>query len=121
VDRSALAARRTAERNAEHVRAGRLEVRAAALDQLDLPTQELDAAFSIDVNLFWTGPAEVELGILAAALRPGGALHVCYGSGGPQPPERITTAVSGALAGHGFADVVVRTGDGGFAISATRP
>jgi SAM-dependent methyltransferase len=120
VDRSAVATGRTARRNAEHVAAGRLEVRTAALHELDLPPGSLDAAFAVDVNLFWTGTPARELALLAAALRPGGALHVCYGSGGPQPPERITTAVTGALAGHGFADVAVRTGDGGLAISATR-
>ncbi|MCO1654000.1 class I SAM-dependent methyltransferase [Pseudonocardia humida] len=121
VDRSAVAVRRTAQRNAEHVAAGRLEVRQAALHELDLPTGELDAAFSIDVNLFWTGPAATELGMLAAALRPGGALHVCYGAGGPQSAERITGPVAAALRAHGFLDVVVRDEAGGLAVSARTP
>jgi SAM-dependent methyltransferase len=121
VDRSAVAARRTAERNAEHVAAGRLEVRAAALAELDLPAGSLDAAYSIDVNLFWTGSAATELGILAVALRPGGALHVCYGAGGPQPAHRITEPVAAALRAHGFVDVVVRDEPDGLAASGRTP
>lgn len=121
VDRSAVAVRRTAERNAEHVAAGRLEVREAALRELDLPTGELDAAFSIDVNLFWTGSTATELGMLAAALRQGGALHICYGAGGPQPAERITGPIAAALRATGFVDVVVRDEDDGLAVSARTP
>ncbi|WP_214402935.1 class I SAM-dependent methyltransferase [Pseudonocardia lacus] len=121
VDRSAVATRRAAERNAEHVAAGRLEVRQAALRELELPTGELDAAFAIDVNLFWTGSAATELGMLAAALRPGGALHVCYGAGGPQPAERITAPIATALRAHGFVDVAVRDEPGGLAVSARAP
>jgi SAM-dependent methyltransferase len=121
VDRSAVAVRRTAERNAEHVAAGRLEVREAVLRELDLPIGELDAAFSIDVNLFWTGSSVTELGMLAAALRPGGALHVCYGAGGPQPAGRITGPIAAALRDNGFVDVVVRDEDGGLAVSARTP
>jgi len=121
VDRSAVAVRRTAQRNAEHVAAGRLDVRRAALHELDLPAADRDAAFAVDVNLFWTGPAGTELGILAAALRPGGALHVCYGAGGPQPAERITGPVAAALRAHGFVGVAVRDEPGGLAVSARAP
>lgn len=120
VDRSAVAARRTATRNAAHVSAGRLEVRSVDLDALVVPAASLDAAFSVNVNLFWTRAPTPELDVLKAALRPGGAVHVCYGSGGPQPADRITRAVADALGGHGFVDVVVRRGDGGIAVSARR-
>jgi SAM-dependent methyltransferase len=121
VDRSAVAAQRTLRRNAAHVAAGLLEVRTAELAALDLPTGEFDGAFSVNVNVFWTRSPAAELAVLHSALRSGGRLHVCFGPAGPQPPERITTAVGGALRAAGFADVVVRAEPAGLAVSARRP
>lgn len=118
VDRSAVATRRTAERNAEHVRSGRLVVRTVALDSLDLPTASLDTAFSVNVNLFWVRSPARELEILGRVLRPGGALHVCFGAGGPQAIDRITSAVAGALREHAFTDVSIISGESGIAVSA---
>lgn len=120
VDRSATAVRRAAERNAGHVAAGRLEVRVAAVDELDLPPASLDAAFSVNVNLFWTRTPTRELDLLAAALRPGGRLHVCFGPDGPQAPARILEPIAAALAGHGFVEVAVRDEPGGIAVSGQR-
>ncbi|GAA2875846.1 class I SAM-dependent methyltransferase [Pseudonocardia halophobica] len=121
VDRSAVATERTLRRNAAHVAAGLLEVRTAELADLDLPPGEVDGAFSVDVNVFWTRSPARELGVLRGALRPGGRLHVCFGPAGPQPPDRITTAVGGALRAAGFDDVTVRSEPAGLAISAVRP
>jgi SAM-dependent methyltransferase len=120
-DRSAVAVRRTAERNAAHVAAGRLTVRQAALADLDLPDGGIDAAFTVNVNLFWTGRCDREVAVLARALRPGGRLHVCYGGDGPTGPRRITDAVAAALEAGGFGDVAVLAESAGTAISATVP
>jgi SAM-dependent methyltransferase len=121
IDRSAVATRRTAERNAAAVAAGLLEVRTVGLHELVVPAASLDAAFAIDVNLFWTAAPTRELDVLTAALRPGGALHVCYGAGGPQPAERITAAVAGELTRHGFVGVDVRVDSEGLAVSGLTP
>lgn len=121
IDRSATATRRTADRNAAHVEAGRLEVRTASLADLALPDDGLDAAFCVNVNLFWTRSPAVELGMLGRALRQGGALHVCYGAGGPQTAERVTTPIADALRAHGLVGVRVREGDGGIAVSGEAP
>lgn len=120
IDRSAVATRRTAERNAAHVQAGRLEVRTVALDALQVPADSLDAAFSINVNLFWTRSPARELEILGRALRPGAALHVCFGAGGPQSADRVTTPIADALRAHRFTDVTVRTSRSGIAVSGWR-
>ncbi|MGY1617523.1 class I SAM-dependent methyltransferase [Geodermatophilus sp. SYSU D00691] len=104
VDRSAVAVERTTRRNAEHVAAGRLTVVEAALDGLDLPEHGVDRAFSVNVNLFWTGDPAAELAVLRRALRPGGLLLVLYGTG-PGGPDKATAAVAGALAAHGFTGV----------------
>jgi ubiquinone/menaquinone biosynthesis C-methylase UbiE len=119
VDRSEVATGRAARRCAAHLAAGRLELRTCGLDRLDVPAASLDAAFAVDVNLFWTGPATRELGLLHAALRPGGRLLACYGGGGPQEPDRITDAVAAALRQAGFTGVAVRRGTG-LAVTATR-
>ncbi|GAA1177803.1 class I SAM-dependent methyltransferase [Pseudonocardia alaniniphila] len=121
VDRSAVATRRTAERNAAHVEAGRLRVRTLSLEELDVPAAGLDSAFSIDVNLFWTRVPTRELAILRAALRPGGALHLCYGSGGPRASERLCDPIEATMREHGFVDVAVRTSDEGLSISGRTP
>ena len=120
VDRSAVAVRRTAERNAAHITAGRLTVRTASLDALTVePT--FDTAFTIDVNVFWTRPHGPELGILAAALRPGGRLLVLYGAGGPTTGERVTGPITAAMAAAGLTDVRVVRGDDGLGVTAHRP
>lgn len=121
LDRSAVAARRTAERGAAHVAAGRLEVHTGALEELQVLDDHVDKAFSIDVNLFWTRTQARELAVLRRVLRPGGSLHVCFGAGGPQRPERITEPIAAALREHGFLDVVVRVEDGGLAVSGRTP
>ncbi|MCE0766207.1 hypothetical protein LWC35_25365 [Pseudonocardia kujensis] len=54
-------------------------------------------------------------------LRPGGRLHLCFGSGGPQRPDRVTTAVGGALRAAGSDDVGVRADPAGLAVSGIRP
>ena len=121
LDRSAVAVRRTGERNAAHVAAGRLEVRRATLADAGLPPEGLDAAFAVDVNVFWTTPATAELAVLAAALRPGGALHLLWGAGGPQSVDRVTSTVAAGLEAAGFAGVTPRRSERGFGVSAVRP
>lgn len=121
VDRSATAVDRALRRNAAHVAAGRLEVRRSGLDTLVTPPGSFDVAFSVDVNLFWTGPATAELAILHAALGGGGTLHLCWGADGPQPAGRVVDVVRPAVVAAGFADVHVVEGPGAFAVSARRP
>jgi SAM-dependent methyltransferase len=123
-DRSATAVRRTDERNAEHVRAGRLSVRQAECAALELPPGSLDVAFAMNVNLFWVRDPARELAVLAAALRPGGALHLLW-DGTPTTPEKVVEPVLRALDAGGYVDAgvveAVVEGVGAFAISAARP
>ena len=117
VDRSAVAVERTARRGAAHVAAGRLDVVRSGVEQLDLPQASLDAAFAVDVNLFWTTDAGPALDVLTRALRPGGRLHVLYGTGGPTSPDRVLGPVTSGLAEHGFATRIV-TDEAGFGVTA---
>ncbi|TQM03027.1 SAM-dependent methyltransferase [Pseudonocardia kunmingensis] len=104
VDRSAVAVERTTRRNADHVAAGRLEVRRCTLDEVD-GERSFDAAFAVDVNLFWVRDPAAELQVLRRTLRPGGRLHVLYGAGGPTTADRITAPVAAALHAQGFRGV----------------
>jgi SAM-dependent methyltransferase len=81
IDRSATAVARIRQRCAEHLAAGRLEVRQAALAELDVPDGSVDVAFGVNVNLFWTSSAAAELALLRRALAPGGQLMIAYGPG----------------------------------------
>ena len=91
IDRSAVAIERSAKRNRAHLVTGRLELRQCALSDLDVADGSFDLVFSVNVNLFWTGPAQAELELLHRALRPGGALHVLYGPGPGDPTEALDT------------------------------
>ena len=123
VDRSTTATARTAARNAGHVTAGRLVVHTASLDELPatIAPGSLDAALGIDVNLFWTGPAERELAVLAAVLRPGGRLLVAYGAPPAGSTRRVTGVIADTLRAHGFTGVAEHDGPAGSAVSGRQP
>jgi SAM-dependent methyltransferase len=102
VDRSPVAVRRTGDRNAAHVDAGRLTVVRSDLAALRL--SGMDKAFTVDVNVFWTANPAGELAVLHRALRPGGRLYVLFGTG-PTGEDRLRGTVSAHLAEHGFTGV----------------
>jgi SAM-dependent methyltransferase len=116
VDRSPVAVRRAAARNAAHIAAGRLRVIAATLDALPY-VESFDAAFTVDVNVFWTHPAGPELAALAAPVRPGGRVLVLYGASGPTGAERVTGPVTAAMTAAGLTDVRTVVGEAGFGVT----
>ena len=109
VDRSATAVRRTSAR----VAGLPVGVRQAELSELDDIAGSFDAAFTIDVNVFWTGPAEQSVGVLARALRPGGRLLIAYGAGGPTTSDRLTRPIAAGMDASGLTGVrVIHHADG---------
>jgi SAM-dependent methyltransferase len=116
VDRSATAVRRTAAR----VAGLPVDVRAAALAGIGADA-EFDAAFTVDVNVFWTRPDGPELGVLARALRPGGRLLVLYGAGGPTAGARVTGPIAAGMTALGLAGVRVVRDEAGFGVVGRRP
>jgi SAM-dependent methyltransferase len=100
VDRSATAIARAARRIGEHLATGRVALVNAALADLDLPGHTVDTAFAVNVNVFWTTPADPELAVLGNVLRPGGVLHLVYET--PGPSSRAVAAVESNLRRHGF-------------------
>lgn len=119
VDRSPLAAERTATRVASSPRA---RVECSALADLRAPLAEdggFDVAFGVDVNAFWTSDARAELTVLARVLAPGGRLSLCF-SPGPTGAERIVPAVRAALSPHPFTDHAITEAGAVLAIDAVR-
>ena len=115
IDRSATAVERTRRRAEPHVASGRLRLHQAAL--ADLPGvlgegQQFDAALAVDVNVFWTGPAEAECGALAAAVRPGGRVLLVFGGPGPGGVRDVGPTVAVNLTRYGFTAEVVHHPDG---------
>jgi SAM-dependent methyltransferase len=119
IDRSAVAIERSTRRNQAFVDAGRLELRRCALADLQVPDDSLDVAFSVDVNLFWTGPAQVELDLLHRALRSGGRLQICYGPG-PGDPTAALAAVRRQLEASAFGRAEVHRSERGSEIRAVK-
>jgi hypothetical protein len=88
-----------------------LTTRQAPVAELDL--SGFDAAFAVDVNVFWTTPTAPDLGILARALKPGGRLLILYGANGPTAGDRIITPIVRGMTAAGLTGIrEVRDDDG---------
>jgi SAM-dependent methyltransferase len=130
IDRSATAIERARARNAGHLDAGRLVLEQVTL--ADLRTDRVfDVAFGVNVNLFWTGPADAECRVLTDILAPGGTVHLFYDSPGPPGSSSgspgssgdardVAGRVTAALGRHGFAVSTVRGPDGLVCITGRR-
>jgi hypothetical protein len=68
---------------------------------------QFDKAFAVDVNVFWTTPADPECTVLARVLRPGGVVRLVYGRPDPGPATRdVGARVAANLERHGFSTEV---------------
>jgi ubiquinone/menaquinone biosynthesis C-methylase UbiE len=122
LDRSATAIERARRRNQACVDSGRLRLQHGELRDLDLADGSVDVAFSLNVNLFWTGPADVELGLLYRALAPGGRLLILYGPGPPGSDQhRVLTQVGDAVAASPFGSSSALAESRGAGVIALRP
>ena len=108
IDRSATAIARAGARLAGHLAAGRAVLEQTDLAHLTAPPDAFDTAFAVNVNVFWTGPAEAELAVLRSVLRPGGVVHLVY-EGPPSGGGRdVAPVVAAALGRIGCATGVAR-------------
>jgi SAM-dependent methyltransferase len=120
IDRSAVAVSRTTERNASHIRTGRLAVRESTVLGLEVSPGTFGKVFSVNVNLFWVNDPARELAVLRHAMKPGGTLHILYGDG-PAGAGRGTPVIADALTAQGFIDVEVLKSEHGLGVSARSP
>lgn len=122
IDRSATAVERTRHRNGDLVAAGRAVVEQVALARFTGAADQFDKAFAVNVNAFWTGPAEAECTVLARVLRPGGRVLLVYeGPGADGGGHDVGPQVAATLAGHGFSPDIVRHPAGMVAITGRLP
>ena len=103
LDRSATATTAAAERNAEHVAAGRARFCTVALEDAD-PSWlgSFDKVLAVNVNLFWVRPAQPELRLVAGLLRPHGRLHLVYEPPDPDGLARLTDVLLDHLDRAGY-------------------
>jgi len=114
IDRSATATARTLARVWSCVAAGRAVVcrtafTAAGLASCGLASAPYDKIFSINVNLYWTGPATAELALARSLLAPGGRLYAFYEAAGGRTAE-IAARVAETFRAGGFAPTVTTDG-----------
>ena len=108
IDRSATAIARVGGRLAAHLATGRAVLEQTDLAHLTAPPDAFDTAFAVNVNVFWTGPAEAELAVLRSVVRPGGVVHLVY-EGPPSGGGRdVAPVVAAALGRIGCATGVAR-------------
>lgn len=125
VDRSPVAVRRTRERNAGHVAAGRLTVHEGALAELTAvvgAAARYDVVVLVDVNVLWVGTAEREVAALVRHLDDDGTLLVVSHPPDPARRPEIAARVAATLSAAGLR-VDVRTPDdpaAGVAVVARR-
>ena len=103
IDRSATATERARWRLAAHP----ATVEHTDLAGLTAAAATFDKAFAVNVNVFWTGPADAELAVLRRVVRPGGVVHLVYE--GPAGVDRdVAPTVATALERIGCAVEVRR-------------
>lgn len=101
IDRSGTAVAASRRRLASWLAKGRATVSRAALADLDTGKVRFDRAFAINVNLFWSGPAD-ELSVFQRVLKPGGSLLLVYEPPTPSQLARITESCRERLTAAGF-------------------
>lgn len=113
IDRSATAVERCRARTADHLAAGRVTVEHVDLAGFEGEPDSYDKAFAVNVNVFWTGPADAECRVLDRVLRRAGTLLLVYG--GPRPGDTgagdtrdVGPRVAATLERHGFTPRVTR-------------
>ena len=65
-------------------------------------SERFDKVLAINVYVFWTSAADAELEVVRECMTPSGALFICYEGPAGEPSPRVVTAVTTALAAHGF-------------------
>ncbi|MEU0197764.1 MULTISPECIES: class I SAM-dependent methyltransferase [unclassified Streptomyces] len=120
VDRSASAVAAARRRNREALAAGQAAFHVRSLEEADFAAGSFDKVLAVNVNLFWTRPADAELTALRRWLAPAGMLCLCW-----EPPDgsragEIAGKVERAVAAAGFATRTVRD-DGLVAVLGVLP
>jgi ubiquinone/menaquinone biosynthesis C-methylase UbiE len=114
IDHSQTMVQAASQRNAEAIRAGRMELRQGEVSKLPYPADLFDIAFSLHSIYFWRHPGEC-LQEIRRVLRPGGSLAITIqpkDAWKPQVDPNIMTLyfakdLAVMFSGAGFRDVRV--------------
>lgn len=108
IDRSPTGIERTRARNQEHIASGRLEVVQVDLAGFEVPPDQFDKAFAVNVNVFRTTTAEPECAVLKKVLRTGGTVRLVYGEDPSGRARDIGATIASKLQRHGFRTELVQ-------------
>jgi cyclopropane fatty-acyl-phospholipid synthase-like methyltransferase len=104
IDRSATAIERTRHRNHEHLASGRLALETVDVRDFDPGKARFGKVFAININVFWTTPANEELARIRTALDRDGRIFVFYDTPSAARARQAITQVVDALRANGFAE-----------------
>lgn len=107
IDRSASAIGRARQRNAAHIAAGRAGLWTGDLMDFAPDAGAFDRVFAVNVNVFWTGPAQAQLQRLSELTRPGGAVHLVYEAPDARKAGRIAKALHEKFTERGFPTTIL--------------
>ena len=114
IDRSAAAVNAGSERNRRSIERRVAQFQQLALEDIDPgAVGRFDTVFAINVNLFWTRPAQRELALVRDLLRAQGQLWLFYEAPTTAATSRISTLLGQRLdqAGYGY-EMASETVDG---------
>ena len=118
LDRSATAIEHAERRLARHLDEGRADLQHRDLAAFHGDGRPYDVVFAVNVNVFWTGPAEAEAARLRDLVAVDGAVHLFYELPAGADERRVREGAGAALRGAGFA-VTDRVVDGVLCLTAT--
>jgi SAM-dependent methyltransferase len=110
IDRSRAMIERAAEKNRDHVDAGKAVFHATSLDRADFGGERFDKIFAFNVSVFWKQPAHA-LAAVRTLLEPAGKLYLFHQPPAwKEPPDQFAATVTEVLRAEGFAltDVIVQ-------------
>jgi SAM-dependent methyltransferase len=112
VDHSEVMVRQATQRNAEAVRAGRVDLRLGTAEHLPAFDAPFDKILAVNSLMFWDDPV-ARLKELLSLLRPGGRIAIAYQPRGPNASDETAADAGKEIAGHldaaGFTDVRIET------------
>jgi cyclopropane fatty-acyl-phospholipid synthase-like methyltransferase len=107
LDRSVTGIQAAAQRNARYTAVGSASFEAISLEDAELGEAQFDKVFAINVNLFWTNAAGLELAAVKRALVPSGRLCLIYEPPSASRAVDIAERVVPRLDAAGFATHVL--------------
>jgi trans-aconitate methyltransferase len=103
IDQSPTMVRLALRRNAEHVTAGKADIRTMALETADLGGARFDKIFAVNMNLFWVRSPAKQLALIKRLLASGGVLYVFCEPPAAARATALANQLAAVFAQHGFA------------------